>query len=280
VNKIDLVQHEQIEKTLTPHPLSFLYLHSLWIGPLMWGILLLWLFHSSHWNFQNGTVDSGMGIAMWFIGLIVFGVISSLILIRWRVLVVYCALCTCGVILLWNFNIDDVRLFLPLYTVLLSFIGFPLVEVYRRSHCYFITTFRLVLKGGIIRTKERSLRYEKISDIEGSQSIFGKLCRYGTIIPVTQSGFGLGDDVTFAGGGSEGGKKIRLFGFAGGSRGVATPRTRSYYELHGVHPYREVKAMIDTFLHQHTVAPYQMEQVKLQKEILNVLRERKNEDTF
>ena len=161
----------------------------------------------------------------------------------------------------------------------LSLLGFPLVEIYRRSHRYFITNFRLILKGGIITSRERSLRYEKISDIEGSQGIAGKIFRFGTIIPITQSGFGLGEDATFAGGGGSG-KKGRLFGFAGGSKGVTIARARSYYELHGVHPYREVKTLIENFLHQHTIAPYQMEQVKLQREILNALREREDENTI
>lgn len=280
MKKIDLVQHEQVGKELTPHPLSFLNLHFLWIFPCIWGIFLLWLFYSPYWKFENVTVTTGMSVFIWLLGLIMLGIIASLLLIRWRIFLGYCALCVGGVILTWEFDIGNVNLFLPLYTLFLSLIGFPVVEVYRRSHRYFITNFRLVLKGGIIRSRERSVRYEKISDVESSQGIFGKLCKFGNIIPVTHSGFGLGEDATFAGGGGKGGKKVRLFGFAGGSKKVATPRARSYYELHGVHPYREVKALVESFLHQHTIAPYQMEQVKLQKEILDVLRKRENEDTL
>ncbi len=280
MKKINLVQHEQVGKELTPHPLSFLNLHFLWIFPCIWGIFLLWLFYSPYWKFENGTVTTGMSAFIWLLGLIMLGIIASLLLIRWRVFLGYCTLCVGGVILAWEFDIGNVNLFFPLYTIFLSLIGFPVVEAYRRSHRYFITNFRLVLKGGIIRSRERSVRYEKISDVEGSQGIFGKLCKFGNIIPVTHSGFGLGEDATFAGGGGEGGKKVRLFGFAGGSKGVATPRARSYYELHGVYPYREVKALVESFLHQHTIAPYQMEQVKLQKEILDVLRKRENEDTL
>jgi len=280
VKKIDLLQHEHIEEELTPHPLSFLHLHILWIFLFAWGIFLLWFFHSPYWKFKDGNVDTGVSILIWLLGPIIFGIVASLLLIRWRVFFMYCLFCIGGILLIWKFGIENVNLFLPIYTSILSFLGFFLVEIYRRSHRYFITNFRLILKGGVIKSRERSLRYEKISDIEGEQGIFGKIFRYGNIIPVTQSGFGLGEDATFAGAGGEGGKKIRIFGFAGGSKGVTTPRTRSYYELHGIHPYRRVKAKIENFLQEHAIAPYQMEQVKLQKEILDALRRRDDDNTI
>lgn len=279
MNKIDIIQNEHIEKELTPHPLSFFYLHSLWISLFIWGIFLLWFFYSPYWGSNEG-ITKGMSILIWFLGPLIFGIIISIILIRWRVFFAYCVFCIGGILLIWKFDVDKVTLFLPFYTIFLSLSGLPLVEIYRKSHRYFITNFRLIMKGGIIRTRERSLRYEKISDIEGSQGIAGKIFGFGTIIPITQSGFGLGEDTTFAGGGGEGGKKVSIFGFAGGSKGVTTARARSYYELHGVHPYREVKTLIENFLHQHTITPYQMEQVKLQREILDALKERKNEDTI
>jgi len=277
VKKIDLIKNEHVERELTPHPLSFFNLHSLWIFLFAWGIFLLWLFYSPYWS--SDGVAIGINIFVWLSGILIFGIIASLLLIRWRIFFIYCTFCIVGIVLIWKFNIDNVTFFLPFYTIVASLAGIPLVEAYRRSHRYFITNFRIILKGGIIRTRERSLRYEKISDIEGSQGIAGKIFGFGTIIPITHSGFGLGEDVSFAGGGGEGGKKARLFGFAGGGKVVTTARSRSYYELHGVHPYREVKALIENFLQQHTIAPYQMEQVRLQKEILDALREREDEDT-
>jgi len=122
------------------------------------------------------------------------------------------------------------------------------------------------------RVRERTLRYEKITDIEASQGIIGKIFGFGNIIPITPSGFGMGQDEAFAGGGVEAKKKIGLFGFAGGSRGVNTPRTRSYYELHGVHPYKRVKALLESMIQSNSLAPYQREQLEIQKEILDTLR--------
>jgi hypothetical protein len=112
--------------------------------------------------------------------------------------------------------------------------------------------------------------------VDGEQGILGQIFGFGTIIPITQSGFGLGADQSFAGGGLETGvKKVNLFGFAGGSKEVQTPRARSYYELHGAYPYKEVRKLIEGLVQGHVITPYQKEQVELQKEQVELQREMK-----
>ena len=91
--------------------------------------------------------------------------------------------------------------FIPFYMVAISIIGLLLVEWYRRSHKYIISNQRIVLKGGIVTKEERTLRYDKISDISAKQGVIGQIFGFGTIIPISQSGFGLGSDKSFAGGG-------------------------------------------------------------------------------
>ena len=67
---------------------------------------------------------------------------------------------------------------------------------------------RIIFKGGFITKRERTLRYDKITDLHSEQGILGQLFGFGTITPVSASGFGLGSDQTFAAGGVEvGGKK-------------------------------------------------------------------------
>ncbi len=270
--KLQLLENEKVEKKLTPHPLSFLNLHLLWLIPVLWGIFLAWFFNSAYWS-GVGSADKWLSVLLWGVGILLLGIAFSIAFIRWRIFFSFALIVVLGIVLLWKWNLwGNVHIFLTLYTILIFLSGLPVVEAYRRSHRYVLTDMRIILRGGIFRVRERSLRYEKITDIDASQGIIGKIFGFGNIIPITPSGFGMGQDEAFAGGGVEAKKKVGIFGFAGGSRGVSTPRTRSYYELHGVHPYREVRALLEDMIQRNSLAPYQREQLEIQKEILDTLR--------
>ena len=143
-----------------------------------------------------------------------------------------------------------------------------MVELFRRSHKYIISNQRIVFKGGVVTKEQRTLRYDKITDINTKQGIIGQIFGFGTIIPISQSGFGLGSDQSFAGGGVQGGatKKVGLFGFFGGGREVQTPRTRSYYELHGVYPFKDIKKVVENLVQGSVSTPYLQKQVEYQEE--------------
>lgn len=280
--KIHLLDKEKVKRELTPHPLSFMGLQSICLFILIWGFVLLWLMdYSPYWKemkFFGGTITA---ILIWWIGLLAGGVIASLLAIRWRIFFLYLGILVVGTILMyWQGWQDSYELFIPIYSILVSIIGFIFVDIYRRSHHYFITNLRLVFRGGIIKRRERTLRYDKITDVEGSQGILGRIFGFGTIIPITQSGFGLGDDSSFAAGGVEvkPTKKVGLIGIAGGGKEVKTPRTRSYYELHGAHPYGGMKGLIEELVQSSTIAPYQREQVDLQKEMVELLKRQEKQE--
>lgn len=273
----DTIENETVKTKLTPHVLSFMHLHLLWAIPVIWSIFLLWLYNAPVWN----TINLGLGlsvpfaIVIWIAGLTLIAVATSIALVRWRIFFTYVAVMVAGLVIAWQLGLwNDATVFLPAYTMLIFLVGLPLVELYRHSHSYILTDHRIVLQGGVLRSKQRVIRYEKISDIESSQALVGKLFGFGTIIPITGSGFGMGNDESFAGGGVAGstGKRVGFFGFAGGERGVNAPRTRSYYELHGIYPYRDVRARLEELVQQSSVAPYQREQISLQREILDTLR--------
>ena len=270
------LDNETIKTKLTPHVLSFIHLHLIWLIPVLWSIFLLWLYNDPVWDTINLGLDAPLAIVIWTASLALIGVAASITLVRWRIFFAYAAVIASGLILAWQLGLwDDTSLFLPLYTLLTFLVGLPLAEIYRHTHSYVLTDLRIVLQGGLLRSRQRSIRFEKISDIDSSQGVLGKLFGFGTIIPITASGFGLGDDEAFAAGGvaANPSKKIGFFGFAGGERGVNTPRTRSYYELHGIHPYREIRAQLEELVQQSSVAPYQREQISLQRQILDTLRQ-------
>jgi membrane protein YdbS with pleckstrin-like domain len=216
-----------------------------------------------------------MVAVVWGLVLLLVGVIASLITIRWSIFFLYLGIVAGGIGLMaasgW---LDAAKLFIPIWSVCMSILGFLLVEWYRRSHKYIISNLRIVFSGGIITKRERTLRYDKISDINSEQGILGQIFGFGTIIPISQSGFGLGADQSFAAGGIQvGEKKAKFFGLVGGGREVQTPRARSYYELHGVHPYKEIKKLVESAVQESVITPYQQEQVALQKEHVDQQKE-------
>ena len=273
----EILERENVEKMLSPHPLSFMGLQSLCIFLIIWGLIIAWLvIFSEYAQPPNNFFESPLiTIVVWGFGLLLVGIIASLITVLWRIFFLYCGIVASGIGILYLFGIADAtNIFLPTFTVVLSIIGFLFVELFRRSHKYIITNQRIIFKGGIIVKEERTLRYDKITDINSKQGILGQIFGFGTIIPISQSGFGLGADSSFAAGGiSVGEKKVKLLGLFGGGKEVQTPRTRSYYELHGVFPYKQVKNLVENLVQGSVITPYQQEQVKFQEEQRDLQKE-------
>jgi len=269
----NLLNDEKIEKILSPHPLSFMKLQSLCLFLIIWGVLIGWLANFSEYTalFQEYWVV----ILAWGLVLLLVGVIASLITIRWSIFFLFLAVFAGGVgLMFWQGWQENAKVFIPFFSVGMSIIGFLLVEWYRRSHKYVISNYRIIFQGGITTKRERTVRYDKITDIDGQQGILGQIFGFGTIIPISQSGFGLGADQSFAAGGIEvAPKKVGFFGLFGGGREVQTPRARSYYELHGVHPYKEIRKIVEDMVQGNVITPYQQEQVAFQKEQVDIQKQ-------
>ena len=262
----ELLKNEKLEKMLSPHPLSFMRYQALCIFLIIWGIVLYWLANVSEW--QSWFAEFYKLVIVWVIVILIVGVIVSLTTIRWSIFFMYFGIVIGGLgLMFWQNWQNSAKIFIPIYTISISFIGFLLVEWYRRSHKYILSNQRIIFKGGIITKEERTLRYDKISDINAKQGLLGQIFGFGTIIPISQSGFGLGSDNAFAAGGIQvGEKKVKLMGVFGGGKEVQTPRARSYYELHGVYPYKEIKKMVEEFIQGKDVIPYHQKNVEYQKE--------------
>jgi hypothetical protein len=269
----ELLENERVEKRLSPHPLSFMGLQSLCFFLIIWGLLVGWLVNFSDYTqfFDNGMII----LAVWSLVLLVVGVVASILTIRWRIFFIYLGIALGGVgLIFWQGWLENSGIVMPYYTVAVSIIGFLFVEVYRRSHQYIISNKRLVFRGGVFTKEERTLRYDKISDTNYRQGILGQIFGFGTITPISQSGFGLGTDQSFAAGGvGVGTKKVKFLGLFGGGKEVQTPRTRSYYELHGIYPFKEIKKLYEGLVQERDITPYQQEQVEFQKEQRDLQKE-------
>ena len=272
----ELLNNEEIERVLSPHPLSFMNYQFLCIFLIVWGLVFGWFVNFSEYTgFFENLGSEWMGIMVWGLVLLAFSVGASILTIRWRIFFMYLGIFLSGLgLMFWTNNLGNYKVFVPFYTVAMSIAGFLLVEWYRRSHKYIISNQRIIFKGGIVTKEERTLRYDKISDINAKQGILGQIFGFGTIIPVSSSGFGLGTDQSFAAGGVQlGEKKAKFLGIFGGGKEVQTPRARSYYELHGIYPYKEVRKTVEQLVQGSVITPYQEEQVKFQEEQVDIQKQ-------
>lgn len=276
---------ETMEASLRPHPLSWLGRYLVGGLPALWGLFLAWLWRTGWWN----GAESGSWWQVWtwlygntaaahvytVAGLALLGAAISVATIQWRRFFLYVALGLAAVGLTVGLRLDP----LTAVPALLALGSFPLVayaELDRRSHRYFLTNLRIVFQGGTLVRKERQLKFESITDLDGSQGPLGSALDYGTLIPVTQSGFGLGNDtsqagVAVGGGGGKGG----LFGgaavTAGGGKEVSVGRARTFHQLTGVRPYRDTKHLLERLVQEATSTPYLREQVELQRKMVDAL---------
>jgi hypothetical protein len=273
--KEEFLENELIEKSLSPHPLSFMKLQSLCLFLIIWGVVLGWLVNFSEYK-TLFIGNSWFIILAWGLVILLVGIIASLIAIRWTIFFLYLSVFVSAIVLLiWQnwLNNETAPIFIPFYSVAVSIIGFLIVEIYRRSHQYIITNLRIILMSGFLTKTELSIRYDKIT-VFGKQSILGQIFNFGTIIPITQSGLGLGTDQSLAAGGLMlGGKKAKLLGIAGGGKEVQTPRSRSSFELHGVYPYREIKNLIEKLVQESVPTAYHQEQVTFQKQQVDLQKQ-------
>ena len=124
MDKEDLLDSEKVEKRLSPHPLSFMKFQSLCIFLIVWGAVLGWLANFSEYTVYFSTFWSV--IVAWIIVLLIVGVFASLITIRWSILIMYMGIVALGVgLMFWQGGwLNDSKIFLPIYTVIISVLGF------------------------------------------------------------------------------------------------------------------------------------------------------------
>jgi len=265
-SKISLLSGEKVEVVARPHPLSFLRYHLYAIYLIVVAFFLSWAHSYLNSNKSmlealafldnvlGATVISSTEVVLlvlyWVIlllsGFVVSGLWASkmpmiymvLVAVAGTVLEVY-PLLPYGLVLVQK----------PMVKLLLlgatAPVGMVLTELYRRGHVYILTNYRVITRKGIIRKEERDLTYDKITDVYLNQGMLGRLFNFGTVIPITASGFGLGENlaqsITLA---SVSPKKSMLGGGFGGGRNIRIPRGTTYCSLHGIRDPRKIRVII------------------------------------
>jgi hypothetical protein len=141
--------------------------------------------------------------------------------------------------------------------ITLALLALYLVNLYRKAHTFHITDRRIITEVKLIIRKYNELSYDKINNVIMDVNLIGKIFGFGTIIPITASGLGMGHDAISLGvGAAQSRGDTILGGILTGERGIQTPRTRSMYALFGVPNPEKIKDLITENMHDHIQAPH------------------------
>jgi len=86
---------------------------------------------------------------------------------------------------------DSLLRYAALALIGIGFLGVLIGTVRRNAFTYLITDSDVVVKKQLLRRSVRRIPFSSITDVQVSQSIVGRLARYGDVVPVTKSGYGL-----------------------------------------------------------------------------------------
>lgn len=235
--KLGFVKKEKLNRVLIPHFLSMYQLYLIWLYFIGVGIFFI-LRHDTIMSKLSSWIvlkysSEVLFLIFWVFLVIAPALVISVFRINWRWIGGFGIIVIIGILMKYRIKL----LYIENYTlVFFGILGILGTEIYRRTHRYYITNYRIILKAGLLGIEKRTLLYSQISDLVITKTLVGRIFKFGTIIPVTGSGFGLGEDMSAVGVGI--GAKVPLGPLVGvgigGGKSVKTPRGRNPYILFGV----------------------------------------------
>ncbi|WGI17816.1 PH domain-containing protein [Methanonatronarchaeum sp. AMET-Sl] len=255
----ELMDDEELVEELAPHPLSFIGLYLVFLYPIVLGVIFsiyhedLVVYFSDLFLFETAGVWTT--ISIWWVFLIVPAIIIALLRITWKWLALYIGLAVVLTLLKMYTWVELPHMNYIL--VIFGLVGLVFSEYYRRQHRFYLTNNRLITELSFFGKKTRSLMYSRINDLVIQKSVLGNWFDYGTILPITASGFGLSDDMSMAGAGF-GGSSSRFGGGLGfgGLKGMQDARGRPYYILYGVKEPERIYKKISEYIHLTEASSY------------------------
>ena len=251
---------EKILAKVSPHPLAFAGIITLWIYTFL-VTLLTWVYAKRISAYVSSVPIIGKFLGIYSpyvllsIAIVLLFLIYSIIKISWRHVII-ATLVTVSLPLLYSYF--HVKLWY-VFPTLLAFSVFALIviDLHRRAHKYVITDRRIIFAyRGLLKTVRRDLVYSRISDLILEKSFLGKLFNFGNIIPITSSGIGSGEDISATAVGVEGGKGVKAGAAVIAGRGVKVPRSRSFYILYNIPNPERVYDIIISTVKASEEAPY------------------------
>ncbi|MBI4394224.1 MAG: PH domain-containing protein [Euryarchaeota archaeon] len=193
MGRFQLQRGETVRLRLSPHPLSVLALYAIPLLLLFWGAFFFLLSGS-------GPVPAPTALKGLFASTEPLGLVGQWLLYALPMIVLT------GV--LWKSTKDRV---LPVASVLAlaaatfagaayppfsstiavttiasGLLGVAAAEASRRSTVYVVTSSRMVLRQGLLVTRERMTRLQNVSELESAQSLLGRLFDFGDIVPMVR----------------------------------------------------------------------------------------------
>lgn len=253
-------EDEKVLAHLEPHPLAFLDFYALFAYLVSIGATF-WVFEPQIIGAIGQIIPVGWGeeaaLAILFAAcLMIPFLVVAILKITWRWFFLSIGISILSILLRSYFHISNG---LQIPSILIGIVGFALTDVYRRKFDFYITDHRIIIELNFISQKRREILYSKISDLVVERGGLGRAFNYGSVIPITESGFGLGEDisaVTVAGTGAPLPKGPKITTAVSGGRTISVPRGRSFYILFGVRKPNVVADMISQLVHGYEEAPY------------------------
>jgi hypothetical protein len=275
-SNLKLSEDEELVKSLRPHPLSFLDFYAIFSYMIMISLIFI-LYREQILGWLEsiallGLLREQLFILLWGAVITLPFLAVAILKITWRWFFFSLIMVILGIALVWIYNLPSYYMQIP--SIFAGFLGLILTEFYRRGHNFHITNQRIISELKFLSYKRRELTYGKINDLALIKGILGRIFNYGTIFPITASGFGLGQDFSAltAGVGVASKKGVGVGVAASGGRTVSVPRGRSSYLLFGIRNPDEVYRMISNHIHAYEEAPYL-------KKILDELRSQKDKSS-
>ncbi len=283
---VELLKNERIVLKTKPHPVSFWPYYVFFIYYIIISLIIItntdsivnW-FNNSVLSFLGVTGIDVVFVAIWWIILIVPALLVSIIRISWRWLILYVLFAITGTYLMYKYGFSPIDLYYA--TIAIGFIGIVLTDLYRRSHEYILTNFRIIAMLGFLGLKSRDVFYSKITDVFTEQGMLGKVFNYGTVIPITPAGIGTGFDAAKVEVGVGGAKKVPAGPTVGGGvaiegeKAVTVPRGRSSFILYGVPNPEQVRKIVLENMAAKEEAPYLERTVELLEKLVEEKEEGK-----
>lgn len=224
----------------SPHISSFMGFYSL----LVYGILIL-LFGQIYLDFHKYNSDLISTIndyVLWnfLISLPLIIMTFKLVQVRW---VIFYLIYISFMLLLENKDIENA----PQISLMIMLIVFWVwIEFHRKAYQFIITKHSIVIKFHGFKTWERVIPIDKITDLILEQNFVGKIFNIGSIIPISSSGLGLGNDAVMGGLSANLSPIRKVSGgiLLGNIRSQNRPRSEKQFILFGIKNPKEIQHKI------------------------------------
>jgi len=250
-----LLPGEELLLMKRPHPLAMLDLMLFWLSLALLGWLYI-IYYPQLSALLKGKVQIDFLVkhtydVFWFVSIMLPLVIMAIFRISFGHVLTLLALIAGNILLQWKVEphlglSKGAHAHLENYMLIAAgLFGMVAVEIFRHGHRYYLTSKRIVARFGILKVMERSTLYSKIDDLILQKGVLGGMLNFGTVIPITSSGLGMGQDMAMGGaavGGGKGGIGAGLFAAGGKAKNV--PRALSIYVLFKIKNPEEARNLI------------------------------------